>query len=107
MVAEYVESGQSQGQYCRQRGIGVSTLQYWLRKTAALEGAAPGSAGDCGFVELKVEGSEVSSREGGRPSPAGPREYELVLANGRRLVMRGGFELSELAALLTLLEERA
>lgn len=106
MVAEYVESGQSQGEYCRERGLGVSRLQYWLRKTAELEEASPGSAGGSGFVELKVEGL-AGSREDGRQSPADLREYEIVLANGRRLVVRGGFDLSEVTALVSVLEERS
>jgi transposase-like protein len=108
MVAEYVESGQSQAEFCDERGIGVSTLQYWLRRTAELEEeeAARGSAGGSGFVELKVESAE-GSREGERSSRAGLPEYELVLANSRRLIVRSGVEVSEVTALIRVLEERS
>ena len=106
MVAEYVESGQSQGEFSRERGMGVSTLQYWLRRTAEFEEATPGSPGGGGFVELKVEGM-AGRGEGGRQSTADLREYEMVLPNGRRLVIRGGFELSEITALVSVLEERS
>lgn len=105
MVAEYVESGQTQGEYCRERGMGVGTLQYWLRRTAALEEVAAGPAGGSGFVELKVEGI-AGSGEGGKQPQADLREYEIALPNGRRLVVRGRFERSEVTALVSVLEER-
>lgn len=106
MVAEYVESGQSQWEFCRELGIGVGTLQYWLRRTAQSEEAAPGSAGGSGFVEVRVEDVD-GIRPGERQPRAEGREYEIVLVDGKRLVVRGGFELWEVAGLVSVLEGRS
>jgi hypothetical protein len=103
LVAEFLESEQTQGEFCRVYGIAIGTLQYWLRKIAGAEESVSGAAGSGGFVELKMEPAGSSETDGRRDG----REYELILVNGTRLIVRGGFELPEVSALVSVLEARA
>ena len=101
ILAEYVESGLSQGKFCEERGIGMSTMQYWLRKAREAEEGDEESAGSGGFVEVQVEDREMIL-PGWERRPETAR-YELVLRDGKRLLVGSGFETNEVAKLL---EER-
>ena len=56
------------------------------------------------FMEVKLEanGGGLWGVEGSRERA----EYEVVLREGRRLVLRSGFEVTEVAALVKILEAR-
>ena len=104
ILAEYVESGLSQVEFCLERGISVGTMGYWLRKAREFEEGVEEPAASGGFVEVQVTGGGMT------PFPvAGMLEtarYEVVLRDGKRLVIGTGFKTSEVAALLDVLEAR-
>ena len=53
-------------------------------------------------VKLEANGGGLWDVEGSRERA----EYEVVLREGRRLVLRSGFEVTEVAALVKILEAR-
>ena len=101
ILGEFCESGVSQREFCAEHRIGLSTLQYWLRKTRELEDADEAAA-IRPFVEVRLEAaSEARWKVDGSSQMA---EYDLVLPSGRRLVVRSGFNREEVAGLIELLE---
>ena len=105
MVGEYEKSGRTQRVFAREIGIGVSTLQYWLRRKARRRpqsvGRKPRSSGESrevALLEVEVEGLPgVGS--------VGAERYELEWADGMRLRVPRGFGREELRALLELIKE--
>ena len=108
VVARYVESGRTQRVFAREEGIGVSTLQLWLRQVGAQEdGCGPGSRGRLAdpvrrqpLALLEVGLEEESGRAGRRA-----REYEVELRGGTRLRLGSGFVEADVRRLLALLKE--
>lgn len=108
VVARYVESGQTQLVFARKEGIGVSTLQLWLRQVSASEGrvrpeasgqrARPGRPQRVALLEVELEGGS----EEGRRGAAG---YEVELPCGTRLRLGRDFAESDVRRLLALLRE--
>ena len=84
----YRRSRLSQREFAAAAGIGVSTLQLWLRKAAAQPGPQPGA-----FVQVPNLLA---------PAP-GPAVYRLHLPGGIDLEIDSGFRPEELASLLQLL----
>ena len=106
MVGEYEKSGRTQRVFAREIGIGVSTLQYWLRRkarrrprSARREICSSGEASrEVSLLEVEVEGLPgVGS--------VGAERYELEWADGMRLRVPRGFGREELRALLELIKE--
>ena len=106
MVGEYEKSGRTQRVFAREIGIGVSTLQYWLRRKARRRpqsvGRKPRSSGEASrevsLLEVEVEGLPgVGS--------VGAERYELEWADGMRLRVPRGFGREELRVLLELIKE--
>ena len=106
ILEEYGRSGLTQRVFTRRVGIGVSTLQYWLRRArqgSRGEGTERKSkrrpAPELSLLEVKVAGSgpgfPVAQRQG----------YEIELKAGSRLRVPGGFEEAEVRRLLQLLKE--
>lgn len=87
ILSGYRRSQLTQRAFAAQAGIGLSTLQLWLRKSAAAP-AAP-----AGFVQVPNL----------LPQPAAPAVYRLHLQNGIIVEIGSGFERTEVAALLQLL----
>ena len=103
ILSEFLESGLSQRAFCEERRIELSTLQYWLRKTRELEDAEEAAVMPP-FVEVQLEaGSGAPWKMDGSSRNA---EYDLVLPSGRRLVVRSGYDRSEVTELIHLLEQR-
>ena len=85
ILRDYRASGLTQREFADQAGVGLSTLQLWLRRS----GSEPG------FIRLPP----VSWVCG----PAAP--YRLHLGGGRMLEIGSGFRAEELAVLLPLLRQ--
>jgi len=85
ILRDYRQSGLPQREFALRVGIGVSTLQLWLRK-------AGGSGASAGFVQ-------VPNLLGAAPAAM----YRLHLGGGMSLEMGCGFRSEEVAALLALL----
>lgn len=81
-------------------GIPLATLTWWssrLRREEAAARPAESRSGSGGFIEL--------TPAAGASAPAWERgSLELVLAGGRRLIVRSGFDEHELLRLLRTLE---
>ena len=106
-MSEYLESGMRQREFCAEAQVSVGTLQYWLRKIGAgagEEGTQEWSGTELQsanpLLEVRLAGGSSLS---GVPSAAG---YEVVVENGRRLRIPSGFDAREVAALVSIMEER-
>jgi len=90
MMTGYEQSGLTRRDYCQERGIPVSTLDYYRHRR---KGRKPA------LVAVKLETSETV-----RPSGSGSGSMAVVLGNGRRIEVVSGFVETELARLLRLVE---
>lgn len=90
LLAEQQASGRSLWAFCRARRLPQSTLYRW-RARLAREHERPA------FVELRATE---------RMDPPGEAAIELALANGRRVLVRPGFDPQTLRALLGVLDGR-
>jgi hypothetical protein len=86
IVVEFEASGLSRSEFCRQRGLSLSTLARYQRRQTQ-----PGAPAWLA-VELK--------------SDANPSGLAVVLAGGRRIEIARGFDAPTLLQLLGLLERR-
>jgi hypothetical protein len=87
ILTAYRRSALPQREFCAQAGIGLSTLQLWLRKNART--ASPTSE----FVEIP---NLVAA-------PRANAVYRLHLRNGMIVEIGSGFQAEEVSALLQLL----
>ncbi len=95
LVAEYEASGLSKAQFCRTRGVALSTLDAYR---SGRRQAGPHAAKPARWVAVEVPGKkqpEASARASG---------LAVVLAKGRRIEVGRGFDAATLARLLPLLE---
>jgi hypothetical protein len=90
ILQDYRRSELPQREFAAQAGIGLSTLQFWLRKEASRASAARPR-----FIEVP---NLLSS------APAGST-YRLHLAGGMQLEVGSGFRPEELTTLLRVLRE--
>jgi len=93
LVAEYESSGLSRDEFCRERGLGLSTLdRYRTRRKRQ----AP--AGRNAFVAVEVSGRA--------PAPVATTSSALavVLRGGRRIEVGRGFDTGALEQLVRVLE---
>jgi hypothetical protein len=91
LLEDYHRSELSQRTFAARAGIGLTTLQLWLRK-AANQAPAPGPR----FIQLP---NPLSS------APAATWAYRVHLAGGVHLEVGSGFQPEELATLLRVLRE--
>lgn len=84
LLGEYRESGLTRVEYCRQAGIGLSTLGRYLRRSRNAKQQ---------LVRVKVEAAEQPD--------AG---FVLLLGNGRRIASGWEFEDAALARLIRVTE---
>jgi transposase len=93
LLGQWRRSGLSASQFCQQHGISPPNFYAWRREIARRDQPAtirPSSTPT--FVKLALEG-------------AAPSPLEIVLADGRLLRVRPGFDAALLRQLLRLLEE--
>jgi transposase-like protein len=104
LLLAYWESGVAQEVFAREAGIGLSTLQTWLRR-ARRQARSERRAVKGGAASPAVSLLEVDL--GGLPTarPAAGVPYELKLRNGTRLRLSPGFESADVRRLLELLQE--
>lgn len=88
MVERYQRSGKSQREFCEGEGIGLSTLQLWMRKVRG--GAEP----------EKMALREVAWRADSARMPAPVWSVELVSPRGWTLRHREALDAADLARLL-------
>jgi transposase len=102
IVQRWRRSGQTAGQYAQRHGLHAGTLAVWgtkLRSELAAT-AEPASAGAvASFLPVRVVGAQ--SRTDAQRESA---ELEVVLRNGRRVLVRGDVGSDTLRRLLDLAE---
>jgi hypothetical protein len=92
LAAEYEASGLSRQEFCQQRQIAFKTLaRYIVQRRKRL--AAP-SAGSSSLVRVQVKLAPVTASE-----------LTVVLAGGRRIAVKPGFDAVLLRQLLAVLEQ--
>lgn len=91
VLGAYRRSQLPQRQFAKQVGIGVSTLQLWLRKAAAEDQPAPSA----GFIEVPNLLSPVAKGA----------SYRVHLAGGIEVEVASGFRPEEVVSLLRALRE--
>lgn len=102
IVQRWRRSGQTAGQYAQRHGLHAGTLAVWGTKlrselTAATEPVREGAV--TGFLPVRVVGGSARS-ESQRESA----ELEVILRNGRRVLVRGDVGSDTLKRLLDLAE---
>lgn len=88
MVERYERSGKSQREFCEDEGVGLTTLQLWMRKTRVGGKPAP-----MAFGEVEWPAAPTAT-------PASGWGLELVSPRGWTLRRREPLDGSELARLL-------
>jgi hypothetical protein len=83
LVAGYEGSGLTRRAYCKQRGIALTTLDYYRRRGKA----------EPGWVAVELEGEAAAC------------PLTVVLGNGRRIEVSGDFAEAALARLVRVVEE--
>jgi transposase-like protein len=92
MVSEVGESGLPVAEVARRNGVHPSVLGRWCRK------AAPATPG---FLPVQV----TTSNDVAAPAPEDRPSVEIVLTNGRRLIVPDSIAPNRLRALAAALEE--
>jgi hypothetical protein len=98
LVAEYEASQLSKREFCRRRGLAISTLD------AYRSGRRLGLPNRKVFPAARWVGVEVSEAQPGRSDAAGSG-LAVVLAPGRRIEVGRGFDRDTLRQLLGVLEQ--
>ena len=104
VVARYGKSGLTQRVFAQEVGIGVSTLQLWLRQ-AKLEAAAKHRKASKSQTAQAVSLLEVELADAPARISCGAALYEIELGAEKRLRVPGGFTDDEVRRLLGLLKE--
>jgi hypothetical protein len=93
LVKEYEASGLSKAEFCRGRGLAISTLDAYRRgrRLAQVE-----TGGEARWVAVEVAGAK-------EPKTTAPA-LALMLAKGRRIEVGRGFDAATLERLLMVLE---
>ena len=88
VAAAYRASGQTRGEFCRKRGMPVTTLDYYLRRDA---------------YQSRQKLVPVRVVQGAAPTKAGSG-FTLVLTNGLRLEMAVDFDAPALSRLIAAIQ---
>jgi transposase len=102
IVQSWRRSGQTAGQYAQRHGLHAGTLAAWGTKlrsdlTTAMEPVSEGTV--AGFLPVRVVGAQART-----DSQRESAELEVVLRNGRRVLVRGDVGSDTLRRLLDLAE---
>lgn len=93
LVAEFESSGLNRSEFCRERGVGLSTLARYRRRR---DRQAP--AGSNTLLAVEVSGRATG------PAAATCSALAVVLRGGRRVEVGRGFDAGTLAQLVHVLE---
>jgi hypothetical protein len=107
ILGEYAKSGLTQRVFAREIGIGVSTLQYWLRRNGQREPQKQRWEMRDGGTSPEVSLLEVDLGGLAKGGGAFEERYEIEWSNGVRLRVPRGFGKEEVRALVDLVKEGA
>jgi hypothetical protein len=89
MLEEYAASGLRRREFCQQRGMALTTFDYWRREHA---------------VQLRIQGRRPRMVAVKVANADPPPNFALSLANGRRVECSWRFADAELARLIRIAE---
>jgi hypothetical protein len=108
LMTAWSQSGLSQAEFCRQRGVKLITFGWWKRRLQQVGGPVPAGS---------VARDEWSKRRGWPPKAASPRfvevrlpevsalpAYEVVLMHGRSIRVPSRFDPQALVRLIAAVE---
>ena len=95
LVAEFEASGLTRQEFCTKHGLSLVTLDRY-RKRRQQRGEK--FAGDSGFLQVELSAPKAAD------SHSGGRELAVVLASGRRIEVRSGFDADLLMQVVHVLE---
>ena len=104
MVGRYLESGLTQRVFAQNAGIGVSSLQLWLRQASRPE-AHCDRAGPVSLLEVELDRSPASGLMRGDDLGQCRMLYEIELPWGARLRLGAHFTETAVGRLLALLRK--
>jgi hypothetical protein len=93
LIAEYESSGLSRSEFCRGRGLGLSTLDRYRTQQRRQS-----PSGRNALLAVEVSGRAPA------PIPATASALAVVLSGGRRIEVGRGFDTSALEQLVRVLE---
>lgn len=96
VLEQYYRSGQTQSDFTREHGVGLSTLQRWLNGSAGKPNRKAALPAMPTWVEV-APAAAISVQ------PSAPRSYRLDLPGGISLRVEGGFDAAEIQQLLRVL----
>ncbi len=107
-LGEWAQSGLSQAEFCRRRGIKAVNLAWWKRRLRGTDDAGggrrvrrPRRAGRRGFVEVALRrGSSCAPALGAATLIPAANRYELVLPGGVGLRLPEDFDPERVARLV-------
>jgi hypothetical protein len=107
LVAGWEQSGLTQAEFCRRRGVKAGSFAWWKRKLGGTNGRAAkparrrsASGGDgkrASFVEIGLSSRVLSAGSGNAFPSAG---YEIVLPHGVVVRVPGDFDPGQVTGLL-------
>jgi hypothetical protein len=104
ILSDFRRSGLTQADFCRQRNISLASFRYHFYKPLSPKPApsvAHSSANpDHHFLPVTILPDPILSITASQP------HLELVLSNGRRIVVAPGFDTQTLRRLIAVVEER-
>jgi hypothetical protein len=95
LAGEFEASGLSRGEFCRIRGLSVSTLDAYRKRRRQAQREASGAAR---WVAVEVPGAKPA------PATAAASGLAVALEKGRRIEVERGFDAATLEQLLPVLE---
>jgi hypothetical protein len=98
-VKQWQQSGQSAATYASQHGLHAGTLMSWISRlrTESSAAAQKGGHDQAAFVPVRMTEPKVTA-------PAAGDSIEVVLCNGRRVLVHGEFNAERLARLFDIAE---
>jgi len=108
LLGEWVQSGLSQAEFCRRRGIKAVNLAWWKRRLRRADDTGggrwrrrPTSTRRTGFVEVALSGRPSSAASSHAATVFASRAaYELALPGGVELRLPDDFDPERVAALV-------
>lgn len=98
MLSSYKQSGLTRRQYCAEKGIKISTFDYY-RLRRLKKDQPNGTHSSTKLVKVKVESAAAADN---KQQP--PRSFTLILSNGRRIECGWNYVEQNLAKLIRLAE---
>ena len=107
LVAAWEQSGLTQAEFCRRRGVKVGSFAWWKRKLGGTNGrtsrparrraASDGNDKRASFIEVGLSRRVLAAGSGHALSSAG---YEIVLPDGVVVRLPGDFDPEQVTGLL-------